>query len=93
MWRLTQFWLRQYLKQGRIAVVYAVVLAIALLNGFIYSDRFEQEEQQEQELKRHYEETISRIKDYSAILFADAGNFRINMPPSGFKFLADKYTP
>jgi ABC-type transport system involved in multi-copper enzyme maturation permease subunit len=89
MRHLTQFWLRRYLKQGRLAVVYALVLTVAILNGLYYSDLYKKDLQQDRKLDQSYIETLGKVKDFNPILFADAVKFKLNMPTSPLKFLAD----
>lgn len=89
MWEMTIFWLRRHLKQGRIAVVYLIVLSVAVLNAFVYSDRFAQDSKLDEELRKNYEETWNKVKDYNAILLADGGLLKVNLPASPLKFLTD----
>lgn len=87
MGKLTTFWLKQYLKQGRLVVVYALVLILAAINAFIYSGRHSQDLAAYQRLEREYSESFEQASQSPDAM---AGTwFNIPLPPRDLKFMVD----
>ncbi len=87
MGMLTTFWLKQYLKQGRLVVVYALVLILAVINAFIYSDRYTQDATENERLQRAYTEDF---EEAAASPDAMSGTtFFLALPQRSLKFIAD----
>ena len=87
MGMLTNFWLKQYLKQGRLVVVYALVLILAVINAFIYSDRYAQDATEYDRLARAYNDSFQQA---SASPDGMAGMmFNLPLPQRSLKFMAD----
>ena len=87
MFKLTAFWLRSYLKQGRQVITYALVLVLAILNAFIFTSRFAQDSEIYNNMQREYGE---RFEEASASPNALTGTrFYLPLPPRDLKFLVD----
>lgn len=86
MGTLIFFWLKRYLKQGRIIVLYAITLTLFLLNAFIYSGRYHEDITTQNQRGRELEETFESVKNPDAL----AGtSFTLSMPASSLRFIAD----
>jgi ABC-2 type transport system permease protein len=87
MGMLTTFWLKQYLKQGRLVVVYALVLVLAVINAFIYSDRFAQDTAEYERLQRAYGERYEEAAGSPDKM--SGARFFFALPARNLKFMAD----
>jgi ABC-2 type transport system permease protein len=87
MGMLTTFWLKQYLKQGRLVVVYALVLTLAVINAFIYSDRYAQDSTEYERLQQAYNERFDQAAESPDGI--SRTHFNLALPARSLKFMAD----
>ncbi len=83
---LTSFWLKRYLKQGRIVVLYSVSLMLFLLNAFIYSGRYAEDIITQNQRTRELEDAYNSVQNPDAL--AGSG-FTVNPPASPLRFIVD----
>ena len=87
MFKLTGFWLRSNLKQGRQVVAYALILVLAIINAFIYTSRYAQDNEIYNNMQREYGERFEGASA-SPDALTDA-RFFLPLPPRELKFLVD----
>lgn len=83
---LISFWLRQYLKQGRLIVIYILALLLFLLNAYIYSSRWEEDQESQSQRTRSLQEAYESVGSPDDL--AGSG-FWLTMPVIPLRFIAD----
>lgn len=87
MGTLTLFWLQQNLKQGRIIVICALVLLLVVLNGIVFTGRFELDIWEWQRNEREFEIAFQSAEENPGTLAA--ARFNLLLPPSSLSFMAE----
>jgi ABC-type transport system involved in multi-copper enzyme maturation permease subunit len=83
---LTAFWLKRYLKQGRLMVLYALAMLLFLMNAFIYSGRWNEDLENQNQAARNLQEAYDSVRSPDNL--AGSG-FNLLMPVTPYRFLAD----
>ena len=86
MTTLVSFWLRSYLKQGRLVAIYGVALVLFLLNAFIYVGRWQEDLESLNQRNRQLQEAYDSVQTPDDL--AGAG-FSVAMPPTPLRFIID----
>jgi ABC-type transport system involved in multi-copper enzyme maturation permease subunit len=83
---LTAFWLKRYLKQGRLMVLYALAMLLFLMNAFIYSGRWGEDLENQNQAVRNLQDAYDSVSSPNEL--AGSG-FNLVMPATPLRFLAD----
>ena len=86
MTNLLTFWLRSFLKQGRLIAIYLVALALFMLNAFIYVGRWQEDLENLSQHNRQLQQTYDSVQTPDDL--AGTG-FTVTRPPTPLRFVVD----